>query len=404
VPNGIVRPGDYIFLFTEGAGTVTYGGYSALEKIGTFGGSRPTWVTGSFGRPALHFGTSHLDFGAGFAFYQTSNAFSGLAWVNTGADGTIFEKWNVQAGVVAGQGGWQFVISGGNAYFGLTNSNGSTLRERHGATNVADGKLHQIAFAYDGSNTAAGIQIYVDGVAESMTTDADTDPGTLQDTNLWVGDRQGVSSLTLTGTIDHAIIHTGQWLAKDIGQLYAEPFLMFGQSPPKRIFFGAGAVTTSVAVFRQRKRKTPRPASRRRRRAAAFLTIAKFSPRLTRSQRRRRSSAAAFRRKRRQVPTEGLLAHGVPPELMKRKQKGRKQPSRRRARRSPLPAPKGGCPTLTVIEAMTATARTIEAFTATALAAERLSAQATTYEAMTATALATEVFTATARVVPCVKG
>jgi hypothetical protein len=405
VPNGIVLPGDYVFLFAEGAGTVARGGYSALGRSATFN-SFASWTTGPFGGPACAFATGgKLDAGTGYVNFQTNQAFSGLAWINTTTtSGTIFEKWNVQNSVVANQGGWQFVISGGNAYLSITNSNGSALRQVHGASNVADGKWHQVVFTYDGSNTAAGIKLYVDGVAESLTVDADTDPGVLQDTNLWFGSRQGVSTLQLVGTIDHAIIHSSQWVAKDIAQLYAEPFAMFAQPLPKRVFFGPGALTTPIAVFRQRRRKTPRPGARRRRRASAFLAIPKLSLRLTRSQWRRRSSAAAFRRKRRQVQTEGLLVHGVTPELMRRKQKGRKQLSRRPARRRLVPSPKGGCPTLTVIEAMTATAKTIEAFAATALTAERLSAMATAYEAMTGTGLATEAFTGAARVVPCVKG
>jgi hypothetical protein len=399
-------PGDYVFLFAEGAGTTSYAGYSALGQTATFAGSSPKWKGGAFGGPGLSFSTSHLDFGTGFANFQKTNAFSGLAWINVGGgtpSGSIFEKWNVQNSVVAGQGGWQFVLSGGNVYLTLTNSNGTNARQAHGGSNVADGLWHQVAFTYDGSNTAAGIQAYVDGRAETMTVDSDVDPGTLQDTNLWFGDRQGVSGMTMTGLIDHAIIHSGRWLARDIARLYAEPFAMFAQPLPRRFFFGPGGLAPG-AIFRQRKRKVSRPAARRRRRASAFLVTGNFPPRLARGQRRRRSSAAAFRRKRRQAPTEGLLVHGVPPELMKRKQKGRQQVRRRRPRRNPAPAPRGGCPTLTVIEAMTATARTIEAFTATALTAECLGARATTYEAMIATVLATEAFTSTARVVPCVKG
>ena len=43
-----------------------------------------------------------------------------------------------------------------------------------GSTNVIDGKPHFVAATYDGSSTAAGVRLYVDGVPETLTTRLDT--------------------------------------------------------------------------------------------------------------------------------------------------------------------------------------------------------------------------------------
>jgi hypothetical protein len=398
-------PGDYIFALNEAAGTVIRGGFFSLQQVGTFSDSLPTWNSGNFGGPALKFtGAGRIDCGTGFANFQTSSPFSLLAWfcptVNA-QNGNVIAKWNTSI-----SGGWQWQLSANVMYLQFTDSGGSNIIGAHSNTAISINVWHQVVVTYDGSGSSSGMMFYLDGVQDTQSaSNVGGSPGSLADSSLNIGARlsSGSGSTYFQGIIDHVIIHTGQWTAKDIALLYAEPFAMFAQPLPRRLFFGQGALTP-VAVFRQRKRKSARPAAKRRRRASAFLCTPKFPTRLARGQRRRRSYAAAFRRKRRQVPTERLLVHGVPPELMKHKRKGQK-PQRRRPRRGYLaPAPRGGCPTVTVIEAVTATARTIEAFTATALTIERLSARATVYETMNATALAMEAFAGTARIVPCVKG
>jgi hypothetical protein len=43
-----------------------------------------------------------------------------------------------------------------------------------GSTNVADGKMHFVGASYDGSSTAAGVALYVDGVRERSTVLTDS--------------------------------------------------------------------------------------------------------------------------------------------------------------------------------------------------------------------------------------
>ena len=54
----------------------------------------------------------------------------------------------------------------------LTGSGGpiSAIDMYGGITTPADGAAHMIGVTYDGSSTAAGVKIYVDGVADTSTT------------------------------------------------------------------------------------------------------------------------------------------------------------------------------------------------------------------------------------------
>jgi len=59
-----------------------------------------------------------------------------------------------------------------------------------GSTNVCDGKPHVIAVSYDGSKTFAGIKIFVDGVADTTTSEGASLTGTRKTTGpLWVGNQ-----------------------------------------------------------------------------------------------------------------------------------------------------------------------------------------------------------------------
>ena len=64
--------------------------------------------------------------------------------------------------------GWQLQISGDYALINIANSGSNRIRV-HGSTNMKDGNWHHVIATYDGSSTAAGVRIYVDGSLETMT-------------------------------------------------------------------------------------------------------------------------------------------------------------------------------------------------------------------------------------------
>ena len=73
-----------------------------------------------------------------------------------------------------------------------------------GTTNVIDGKKHMLAYSYNGSSTAAGIKVYIDGLPETTTVESDTLAASMVGgtQNLIVGNQAG-AVFDLTGTLSH---------------------------------------------------------------------------------------------------------------------------------------------------------------------------------------------------------
>ena len=66
-----------------------------------------------------------------------------------------------------------WVDSSGFAHVRIINNITTHFIGVAGTINVADGNVHTVLASYDGSGTAAGVKIYVDGVLETMTTESD---------------------------------------------------------------------------------------------------------------------------------------------------------------------------------------------------------------------------------------
>jgi len=102
--------------------------------------------------------------------FDAAQAFSLSAWIETSAtsgEQAIASKLNPSTST-----GWQWITNGG--VLELDMENGTHVLSVVGSTNVADGTWHQVVMTYDGSGTAAGVQFYVDGAADTMTTASDT--------------------------------------------------------------------------------------------------------------------------------------------------------------------------------------------------------------------------------------
>ena len=419
VADSILLPAGYsvpiaaygLWPFNEGGGTQAKAGQNT-NLIATFqnaAGAYPNWATGAFGGPAINFGGSaYADIGTGSFNIQTTNVIAIIAWIKTTMTGSgyIVSKWNANVSA-----GWNWQISSGQMYFTMEDTGGNNYFRANGNSSLNDGKWHQIAVTYNGNASSSGIATYVDGVPDgSNGSGFGTDnPGTLVDSDLCFGCRLTNSSpdFLYTGLIDHILIIQGAagtpvLTAADVAKLYIEPFRMFAQPGPRRFFFFG---RPQFPLTRRRKRLAKAAAKRKRPRSPLPM-MPQLSASL-RKQKKRKSNTRAFKRKRPAMPREGLDLHPVPaPALGRRRPAGRKpRAAGRRRRRQPFaPPPTGGCPTVTIAEAMSATALVIEALTATGLAAESLSATSSVYEGMTASSLADEYYSATARVVPCVKG
>ncbi len=85
----------------------------------------------------------------------------------------------------------------------------------HGSTAINDGSWHHVIVTYDGSNSASGFSIYIDGKPETLTITHDSLSGsTLSDANFTIGSRDGGEYLN--GKIDEVAIYNRALSAEEI--------------------------------------------------------------------------------------------------------------------------------------------------------------------------------------------
>jgi hypothetical protein len=87
-----------------------------------------------------------------------------------------------------------------------------------GTINVCDGKWHTVAASYDGSSTAAGVKLYVDGVVDAQTTESDTLTTTIVNKEpLWIGNQRDWT-YSLGGALAEFmlsnVVRTQAWIQK----------------------------------------------------------------------------------------------------------------------------------------------------------------------------------------------
>lgn len=120
---------------------------------------------------------------------------------HNGVSGILFT--NVTAGTPFP--GYEFWIDGnGNLTVRIISNANTNLIDVHGGTNVADGRWHLGAATNNGSGLASGVQIYLDGVAETLTTVADTLGGNSivsAGQNYLIGNQQNQLNFAMEGAI-----------------------------------------------------------------------------------------------------------------------------------------------------------------------------------------------------------
>lgn len=123
---------------------------------------------------------------------------------NVAAPGTSYRGWEAYFDVSG-----RVVIRIMSAAFGT--SVGTNYLERRSTNNICDDKVHIVCITYDGSSTAAGVKVYVDGVAETMTTARDTLTGTLVNSpvnDFWIGNQITFDTIyMLEAALDHFMVY-----------------------------------------------------------------------------------------------------------------------------------------------------------------------------------------------------
>lgn len=104
----------------------------------------------------------------------SSNRYGAIFFTNCSSTTTVngYEMWAGGQLSPTGQNKWLLFVRiigdfPNNKYLGV-----------YGSTNLNDGAYHTVAATYDGSGVVAGVKLYVDGAAETMTTEIDGLAGT----------------------------------------------------------------------------------------------------------------------------------------------------------------------------------------------------------------------------------
>jgi hypothetical protein len=165
--------------------------------------------------------------GAGIDF-TGSEPFSAMAWIRGGPqDATIlgdmlqggtYRGWELHAGTTA---------NGGSAT-GLTiwllNAYPSNAIQVSSPVNVLNNAWHHVAFTYDGSRSAAGVKVYIDGAVAAASATLNSLTATIANgagAELNLGSRQNGANHTFTGLVDEAAVFSHALSAAEVAQIHA---------------------------------------------------------------------------------------------------------------------------------------------------------------------------------------
>lgn len=200
--------------FDEDSGSTAYDS-SMYSNDGTvYGGA--TWTSGKV-NGALDFDGSNDYVGMGDVIdFERTDTYTLAAWISTTmtAPGAIIAKMNI----ANNYNGYDMILESGSIEAHLINNWPSNAIKVEASTIVNDGEWHHIAVTYDGSSTANGLKIYIDGNPETITIVEDSlSDTTINSDELRVGTRVG--HIPFDGKIDDVRIYSCVLDADEIAQL-----------------------------------------------------------------------------------------------------------------------------------------------------------------------------------------
>lgn len=214
----------------EGSGsllrTVTSSGDNA-------NGTAVTWTTPSgFPVPvATYNGTTTVAIGATTSTtdFDGTTPFSGCFWANVTSsapvDQGIMGTIDVSGAIIPGW-DFEFVTFGSlvSPIFRLINNIGTNLIDVRGTTGATVGVTHFVCFTYDGSKSASGVKIYLDGSPVATSTNANTLTGSAVSGNpIRLGARKNGAGSTnfLGGTLGYVRLYNRVLSSSEVSTLFA---------------------------------------------------------------------------------------------------------------------------------------------------------------------------------------
>jgi len=226
----------------EGGGTRF--GDAVGRAVGT-GVSGVTWGKGG----AVFNGASYITSPVGALYVTNTTKFSAVIsfQVTSATDTALMSNMNI--GVTKG---WEVGFYGatGKVFFATLDTAFVNYLAVDGAASVTDGKVHVLGFDYDGTSTAAGIRLFVDGTAVAMTrTTAGTgNPGAFGDVGVYIGKRADAVISPFGGAVRYA----GMWIGTNLGAaghaaIAANPWQLWPDEP--QLVFAPASATTITAAW-----------------------------------------------------------------------------------------------------------------------------------------------------------
>ncbi len=184
-----------------------------------------TLITNRFGDvdSAYYFDgvNDRIDLPSAVLNVERTNSYSQSFWIKT----TATDTGNNIIAKMQSSGAYRGLMIGINAGIlrmqWISDQNSSNKIRVDGTTSLRDDQWHHIAVIYDGSSTAAGISVYVDGNPESMSVYADSLTGTiLNSVTPTIGSRN--NTYYYTGAIDDIRIYSRALSESEVQALYAD--------------------------------------------------------------------------------------------------------------------------------------------------------------------------------------
>jgi hypothetical protein len=118
--------------------------------------------------------------------------------------------------------GWALFMANNKIAFEMSNTYPTNYFRVDTTEDFNDGIWHHVTACYDGSSTAAGVTLYIDGIARSLTTIADTlSASTLTTAALYIGGREvGHPTYSYDGYIDEVAVYDRVLSAAEVAEVY----------------------------------------------------------------------------------------------------------------------------------------------------------------------------------------
>ncbi|MCX6724165.1 MAG: LamG domain-containing protein [Candidatus Staskawiczbacteria bacterium] len=192
-----------------GAGGITIGG--ATDQHGQ--ANKATTFTAA--------SSQYVDVGAGSKFnFERTNPFSIGFWAktSTAAIQRPVSKFDTSGNYFRGYG---IQLASTITQFQIVNTWSTNVLDVYTSDSITNGNWHYVAVTYDGSSTAAGAKIYIDGTSRSLATAHDTLSATIQNSiSLQMGGSSPTNRQYFNGSLSDVRIYNRALSSAEVTQLY----------------------------------------------------------------------------------------------------------------------------------------------------------------------------------------